>query len=391
MTTRPLRVAVDARCLNTAHLRGMGKSLFELVRRTSADGAVEWHLFGDRPDQPVHSPSPTARFSVFETRGYRFHAWEQLGLPLKIWRAGRPRVDVLHAPATAAPWWQPVPTAVTIHDTIPWMPTNPPVLKGFYRDHLLPGAYRRARAIITISECSRRDIVSLWPHLEDKMHVVPPGVDERYLGSTMEAESAVIGGRAVGGPYLLYFGGSDPRKRLDWALEVWRAVAATGVSLVVCGLEAALHDHVRRSIPPELSDRLILAPFVPESEMPQLYMRAAAVLYPSLYEGFGLPAVEAQAVGTPVFFSDVGSLSELKGPAAHVVPVDDMRGWVTAVSAVVTARRDDPHPNDAARRWARQFSWDAYTQRTLAVYRAICRTGPKEARSPGRTFDEVAP
>jgi glycosyltransferase involved in cell wall biosynthesis len=120
-------------------------------------------------------------------------------------------------------------------------------------------------------------------------------------------------------------------------------------------------------------------------------MRAAAVLYPSLYEGFGLPALEAQAVGTPVFFSDVGSLSELKGPAAHVVPVDDMRGWVTAVSAAVTVRRDDPHPNDAARRWARQFSWDAYAQRTLAVYRAICRTGRKEARSPGRALDEVSP
>jgi glycosyltransferase involved in cell wall biosynthesis len=391
MTERPLRVAVDARCLNTQHLRGMGKSLFELVRRTSAAGAVEWHLFGDRPDLPVHSPSPSVPFSLFETTGYRFHAWEQFGLPFKIWRMGRPDVDMLHAPGTVMPWWQPVPAAVTIHDTIPWTRTNPARTKGVYWDHLLPDAYRRARAIITISECSRRDIIALWPHLEPRMHVVPPGVDERYLSAAMESGATIIGGQAVTEPYLLYFGGRDPRKRLDWAIDVWQAVAATGVSLIACGLEPDIHDRVRQSIPQNLRDRLILAPFVDEASMPQLYMRAAAVLYPSLYEGFGLPVVESQAVGTPVLFSDVGSLSELKGPGAHVLPLHDMRAWVTAVSAAVNARRDGHHPNEAARRWARQFSWDVYTQRTLAVYRAICQPGRKEARIPKRTLRRIAP
>jgi glycosyltransferase involved in cell wall biosynthesis len=391
MTERPLRVAVDARCLNTDHLRGMGKSVFELVRRSSAVGAVEWHLFGDRPDQPIHSPSSSVHVSLFETRGYRVHMWEQLGLPFKIWRIGRAAVDMLHAPATVMPWWQPVPTAVTIHDTIPWMRTNPARPQGFYRDRLLPGAYRRASAIITISECSRRDIISLWPHLEPKTHVVPPGVDERYLAAARESGHTMIGERAVTEPYLLYFGGSDPRKRLDWALDVWRGVASTGVSLIVCGLEPAVHDGVRQSIPRNLLDRLFLAPFVDESSMPQLYMRAAAVLYPSLYEGFGLPVIESHAVGTPVLFSDVGSLSELKGPAAHVLPVDDMRMWVTAASAIVKARRDGSHSNDAARLWARQFSWDVYTQRTLAVYRTICRIGHKDVRLPKRTLDGVAP
>src|SRR6185503_10655642 len=182
MTGRPLHVAVDARCLNSAHLRGMGKSLFELVRRTSASGALRWHLFADRPDLPFHVPSPAADVSVFETRGYRFHTWEQIAFPLKAWRV---RPDVLHAPATFAPWWQPVPTAVTIHDTIPWMEGDSARPADFYRDRVLPGAYARAKAIVTISECSRRDIVSRWPHLEPKMHIVPPGVDERYLDATV--------------------------------------------------------------------------------------------------------------------------------------------------------------------------------------------------------------
>ena len=125
--------------------------------------------------------------------------------------------------------------------------------------------------------------------------------------------------------------------------------------------------------------------------MPQFYMRAAAVLYPSLYEGFGLPAVESQAVGTPVLFSDVGSLSELKGPGAHVLPVDDMRAWIETASALVHARTGAYRPDEAARRWARQFSWEVYAQRTLAVYHAIGRSGRTDVRVPKRTLDQVAP
>jgi glycosyltransferase involved in cell wall biosynthesis len=387
MVDRPLRVAVDARCLNTSHVRGMGKSLFELVRRTSAAGTVRWHLFGDRPDRPVLSPAPGTEFSAFDMPGYRFHLWEQLGFPLK---ARRVHADVVHAPATVMPWWQPAPTVVTIHDVIPWTGRDPALGEGFYRDRLLPAAYARASAVLTISETSRRDIASQWPRLEPKMHVVPPGVDERYLCSAASAAPIVVNNRTIDGPYLLYFGGGDPRKRLEWALNVWRNVTPQNVSLLVCGLETSSHDRVRQSVPPELRERLIIAPFVPEAAMPQLYMRAAAVLYPTLYEGFGLPAVEAQAVGTPVLFSDVGSLSELKGPAAHVLPVEDMGAWIAMASALVRERGDAPRPNDAARFWARQFSWDVYAQRTVAVYRAVAARGRKAAHESTPSLDRLA-
>jgi glycosyltransferase involved in cell wall biosynthesis len=391
MTQRPLRVVVDARCLNVAHLRGMGKSLYELVRRTAADGTIEWHLFGDRPDQSVHNPPGAVNFTLFDLPGYRFHTWEQIGLPLRAWRLRGDKPHLLHAPATVMPWWQPMPTVVTIHDTIPWMQSDAAFPSGFYRDRLLPAAYARASAIVTISECSRRDIVARWPLLEPKIHTVPLGVDQRYLDASANPAPIVIGARAVTEPYLLYFGGGDPRKRLDWALDVWRAVAPTGVSLIVCGLEPSSHDRVRQSVQHELVDRLFLAPFVHEAALPRLYQRAAAVLYPTLYEGFGLPAIEAQAVGTPVIFGDIGSLSELKGPAAHVVPLHDKAAWVTTVAALLQARRECPHPHEAARQWARQFSWDLYVERMLAVYRTVSRTGPYPVRLPKRTLDRVAP
>jgi glycosyltransferase involved in cell wall biosynthesis len=369
MSERPLRVAVDARCLNVAHLRGMGKSLYEFISRTSASGAIEWHLFADRPDQPMHVPDESCNVSVFETRGYRFAAWEQYSLPAA---ASRLAADVLHAPATTAPWWQPVPTVITVHDTIAWQsPDDPHLRPGFYRDRLLPAAYHRASAVMTVSDTSRRDILARWPALKPKLHVISPGVDERYLEAVPDRRPIVLGGQAVSEPYLLYLGGSDPRKRLMWALQAWWNGAGSRASMVVCGLEPAAHAQVRSAVPREMQERLILAPFVSEDDMPRLYMRAAAVLYPSLYEGFGMPVIEAQAVGTRVLFSDVGSLGELKGPGAVVLPVDDLQAWVRTIDLVLKSRATSFGPDRIARAWARQYSWDAYTDRTLAVYHSV--------------------
>jgi glycosyltransferase involved in cell wall biosynthesis len=247
--------------------------------------------------------------------------------------------------------------------------------RGFYRDRVLPAAYHRAGAIITVSNTSRRDILARWPALQTKLHVISPGVDNRYLEAEADARPITIGDRVVSEPYLLYVGGADPRKRLMWALQSWWAGAASHASMVVCGLESSAHAQVRHSVPRELQERLFLAPFVSEDEMPRLYMRAAAVLYPSLYEGFGMPVVEAQAVGTRVLFSDVGSLSELKGPGAVVLPVDDLEAWVRAVQLLVDARSTSG-PDRIARAWAGQYSWDAYTDRTLKVYHSLAARAP---------------
>lgn len=372
MLERPLRVALDARCLNVDHLRGMGKSIYEFMQRTAASGAIEWHLLSNRPDLPMHVPSQSCKVSVFETRGYRFNTWEQYSLPAA---AAKLNADVLHAPATTAPWWQPVPTVVTVHDAIPWQGNDAAWPAGFHRDRLLPSAYHRAAAVITVSDTSRRDILARWPALKPKLHVVSPGVDERYLEAMPDHRPITIGGRVVGEPYLLYLGGSDPRKRLMWALQAWWNGNNSQASLVVCGLEASAHAQILASVPRHLHSRLYLAPFVSEEEMPRLYMRATAVLYPSLYEGFGMPVVEAQAVGTRVLFSDVGSLSELKGPGAVVLPVDDLDAWVRMIDVILQARTSTYGPDRIARAWARHYSWDSYTNRTLDVYASVAETG----------------
>jgi glycosyltransferase involved in cell wall biosynthesis len=368
MSDRPLRIALDARTLNTEHVRGIGKMLYELVRRTASTGAIEWHLLADRPDRPIHAPDPACRVEVWETRGYRFHSWEQWSLPRA---AERIEADLLHAPGTSAPWWQPVPTVATVHDTIPWQKRDGADTFDPYRDWLLPATYHRAAAIITISQNSRKDILARWPKLKPKLHVVSLGVDERYLEAEPDHAPIVIGDRVVTQPYLLYLGGADPRKRVMWALQAWWKGAADRTLLVICGLEPSAHADVRRGVPRELQDKVIIAPFMDEADMPRLYMRAAAVLYPSLYEGFGLPVVEAQAVGTPVLFSAVGSLGELNGPGAIMLPVDDLPAWARTVATLLDSRRVGAGPDRIARAWAQQYSWEAFVERTLAVYDSV--------------------
>ena len=366
-----LSVALDARALNTPHLRGMGKYAWNIVDRLSRDDRVHWILFGDRPEIPFHAPDTAfADIRQFELRGYRLHSWEQLGLP---WHTARVKVDVLHCPATRVPWWQPAPTVVTIHDVMPWLGDEPSWPRGWYRDSLIPYAWRRTHAIITDSDNSKTDIVRIFPNLENKLRVIPLGVDDAYLTVPPGPVPAALRDAGVHTPYLLYIGGPIERKRAGWAIKVFECLADPALRLVLCGFDCTAADEFLRSISPVLRARLQFLPFVAEADMPRLLQDAIAILYPTRYEGFGLPIVEAHAVGTPVLFSPVSSLTELIGPAAEVLPVDDLNAWVDTVQRLVAQRRECPAPHQASRQWARQFSWDVCAARHLEVYRAVAK------------------
>jgi glycosyltransferase involved in cell wall biosynthesis len=263
-----------------------------------------------------------------------------------------------------------VPTVVTIHDTIPWTGDEPDWPGGLYRDRLLPAAFHKCAALITDSECSRRDILRLWPTLEDKLRVIPLGVAEHYLQVGVRPVGPALEAQGVRCPYLLYLGGSVARKRLDWALRVVGGLEDRAVRLVTCGVEKSSWDAVRAAVSPDLRARLCLLSFVPEDDMPALYQNAAAILYPTTYEGFGLPVVEAQALGSPVLFSAVGSLAELEGPGSVVLPLEDLGGWVASCARLVRERGQAPRPDERARNWARAYSWDRVAAHLLDVYRA---------------------
>ena len=371
MSHQPLKVGLVATCLNCEHIRGMGKYLYELTAQSRADAHLQWVAMGnDRRFGMTLPPDLAAEADVFEQRGDRFHLWEQWGLPRRAKHHG---LDLLHCTENTLPLWQPVPTVVTVHDTLPWeAPTEP-----FYWNNLLPLAMRRCAHVVTISDCSRDDILARWPWLADKLTVIPHGIDARFFDARTPAGHAGLNAALGASPYAVYMGGPMQRKRFDWALEVMQAQADPALKLVACGFGAVARAQSQAEVPAALADRVVFAEFLSDEELIALYKGARAVLYPTLYEGFGFPAVEAQAAGVPVIFSPLGSLKELIGPLASVVPAPDLQAWAQALN-VAQALSPEARQNLAvqARAWAQRFQWSASYERHLEVYQRIARRTP---------------
>ena len=368
-----LRVGLDARCLNTGFIRGMGEYVAAVTGHIQETGVADWVFYGARPDLPFHRPDGCAQAKVAlkDVPGDRFKTWEQFALPFQAWRDRR---QVLHCTATTVPLWQPIPTVVTIHDTIPW-DTGEFIAAGRYRDWLLPRAYRRCAAVITISQHSRDDIVRLWPDLAPKIHVIPHGVGDGFLRQQPGPLPESVRGLGIEAPYLLYLGGTTPRKRLDWTIDLFRSLDRPGISLVICGVPQAAHAECRARVPAEIRDRVIFTPFLAAEDMPGLNQNALAVLYPTLYEGFGFPALNAQAVGTPVLVSNVSSLRELVGPTSIALDPADTAGWRAACEVAITHRLENPAPDLASRAWARHFDWRRSAASHAEVYRIAAAIG----------------
>lgn len=365
-----MKIGLVARCLNTAHVRGMGKYVYELMRNSSEE--MHWHLFADDPRHPLlHPPGPRFTPDIFEFRGDRFRLWEQVGLPQ---RARGLDLSLLHCTEGALPLWQPLPTIVTLHDTLAFEERPDTAGERLYWDHVVPAALRRAAHVITISESSRRDILKRWPELEPRLTVIYHGIEEAYFAPPSVALPAKLQHGLGGSAYAVYLGGPMKRKRFDWALQVLAAQPDRQLKLVACGFGASAREAARAALPRELQERVLFAEFLSDAELQAVYAGARAVLYPTLYEGFGFPAIEAQAAGVPVIFSPLGSLAELVGPLATVVPAEDLAAWAAALQQ---ATMMPPEVRSArateARTWAQGFQWAESWRRHLDVYRQVAR------------------
>lgn len=367
LSSAPLHVGLVARSVNLHHVRGTGRYVQELLRPSAADDSLRWTALGHDPGQPLQLPPGTrAHREVFAFRGDRLELWEQLGLPLRLKRLG---VQVLHAADNTAPWWQPVPTVVTIHDTVPWAETTRDGLQHRYLHHLQPRAFARCAAVITISEHSRRDILARWPHLAPRLVVIPHGIAPDFFEPASNPRPSSVVPGVGDSPYLMYVGGGQPKKRFGWALQLLQTCGRPDLHLVACGFSAEAARAA--AVPGDLAGRVHFAPFIQDAELVALYRGAQATLYPTLYEGFGFPAVESQAAGTPVIFSPVSSLAELVGPLAWTPDLHDEVAWRQALADTLALGPEARAQRAAqARRWAARFSWSESLRRHREVYQA---------------------
>lgn len=287
--------------------------------------------------------------------------------------------DIAHVPYWAPPLRPIVPTVVTVHDLIPLL------LPDYRRDirvraytTLVARATPYAAAVLADSEHTAADIRSHLDVDPARVHVVPLGVAMPEDRAGLDARAADLRTRRrLPARFGLYLGGFDARKNLLTLLRAWRDVyAGTRTPLVIAGRLPAAGDDLFRH-PSELARQaglaeeayILLGP-VGEGEKWALYRAAAVFAFPSRYEGFGLPPLEAMAVGTPVVAADASSLPEVVGDAGLLVAPEDVAGWASAIRGIVGDSGKAAALAEAGRSRAAGFTW----QRTAAMTREVYST-----------------
>ena len=380
-----MRVGLNALFL-ARPLTGSGRYVRHLVEELARLGrGHEYLLFGPAGAQPAELAWRSVRTPFDSWSEILAKVWfEQVGFPRACRRAG---VDVAHYPYFAAPLAGLRPVIVTAHDLIPMLF---PQYRGSARVRLytalVAASARRASLVITDSAASRDDVVRRLGVPEERVRVIYLAADERFRPA---ADPAAVDAarRRYGLPdeYLLYLGGLDYRKNVPRLLQAYALAHREGLALplVVAGSlprPSALFPDLRGEVERlGLSSSVVFCGPGADEDTPLLFQAATAFVYPSLYEGFGLPPLEAMACGTPVVCANSSSLPEVVGDAALTVDPTDVTGLAAALRTIArdAGLREDLRGRGLAR--AAQFSWRRTAEETLAAYEEASQ---RFARSP---------
>lgn len=286
--------------------------------------------------------------------------------------------DVAHVQYTV-PTRLEMPVVTTVHDiSFRLMPRLFPLKHRLLLNLTVPPSMRRAARVITVSESSRRDILRVYRLPAEKVVAIPNAADEwlQPMART-EAEALLRQHYAVETPFVLMVGVLQPRKNLPLAVQAFAQAVLPGKlphRLVVVGkpgwgMQALQQAMVRWGV----SERTLLTGYVPDEHLPAFYSAAEALMYPSLYEGFGLPPLEAMQCGCPVLVSDIPVMHEVVGEAGMLLAPQDPVVWAQALHTVLTNDWVRQQMRERGFRQAARFSWEETARRTLAVYEAVQR------------------
>jgi len=367
-----MRVAIDARKLHDFGIGTYTRNLLQHLARIDRDS--EYVLLCHQPDlgiavqlgknfRTVLEPSPS------------YSIREQIHVP---WVLLRERPDVFHAPHYVLPPATLCRSLVTIHDCIHLMfPQYLPNRVAYaYARASMWSAARRAHRILTVSEASKRDILHFFNVRPDKIVVVYNAIDERFrVAPSDEAVARVRERYQLDHGFVLYAGNIKPHKNLVRLIEAFDGLRRRGfddLTLLIIGDEISRLPSLRRAVHShKLHKHVRFLGFLPGDTLAILYRLAAVFVFPSLYEGFGLPPLEAMASGTPVVTSNVSSLPEVTGGAAVLVDPYDVESIVDGIARVLSNPKlsEELRAKGIAR--AREFSWERSVARTREIYQEV--------------------
>jgi glycosyltransferase involved in cell wall biosynthesis len=381
-----VRVAIDAHLLSDQQsYRSAGVSNYsaELLRSLGV-------LASEARVQPGSAPIELTAYlhaASFTTPGIRIVnsrlplespvariAWEQSIFPLHL---RRQRASLVHGLVNVLPLAAPCPGVVTVHDlAFVRAPGTMRPVKRIYLTMLCRASVRRAAHVIAVSRQTAIDVQHFFGTPPCRITVVHNGVAARFTPRRAEEQAIFRQQRGLPARYLLYLGTLEPRKNLEQLVRAfarWRAateVATHDVKLVLAGARGWYYAEIFRTVEElGLADQVIFPGFVPGDELPEWYAAAMAFVYPSLFEGFGLPVLEAMACGTPVVCSRAPGVSEVAGDAALTFPPHD--GMALAAALELVTGQPTVRQELAARGLAQAacFTWRRSAEATLAIYR----------------------
>jgi glycosyltransferase involved in cell wall biosynthesis len=370
-----VRFGIDS---HSAEREGEGNTTYTrhlIAALLAAGGDDDVALFAGNPAHPFYRSLPSRHGSpvvrVPQARGIARLGWALARA------ASRARIDVLHV-QYVAPLWYRGPLVVTVHDLgYLHVPESFPLGLRVALRTLVPPSIKRAALIVAVSEFTRRDIVARYRIPPEKVVVTPEGADARFRPRSTEETVSVLARYGLQPGFVFSLGRLNRRKNLERLLQAYARLRRDGlvdVPLVIGGKpDYGLEETLRRARSSGASSGVRFAGLISDEDLPVFYSGAACFVYPSLFEGFGLPALEAMACGTPVIASDRTAIPEVVGDAALSVNPESVDALAEAMRRVLT---DRDLAMDLSRRGlarSRQFTWAEAARLTREAYREAAR------------------
>ncbi|HEV3141710.1 MAG TPA: glycosyltransferase family 1 protein [Vicinamibacterales bacterium] len=376
-----MRIGIDARKL---HDFGIGTYIRNLLRQLARLDHESEFVVLCRPEDREALVPLGENFRPLPETSRNYSIGEQVSIPLAL---RREKVTLFHAPHYVLPPLVGCRSVVTIHDCIHLMFPQylPSRFALTYARASIRMAARRATRVMTVSESSKRDILRFVDVPADKIDVIYNAFDERFGVEPREEDVVRVRERyQLHDEFVLYAGNVKPHKNLERLITAFHLVRQRGLDhlkLVLIGDDISRYAALRRAVHRyQLHQYVRFLGYLPEETLAVMYRLSGVFVFPSLYEGFGLPPLEAMASGTPVVTSNVSSLPEVAGDAAMLVDPYDPEALADAMVRVLT---DETLRKDLRRRGlerARQFSWEQSVRRVREIYGEVAGNASLKSR-----------
>lgn len=364
---------------------GIGRYVRELIAALAAhDPQTPYRLFVAGARRRCLPPEPGPNFTWFPTRItplWFARLWHRLQLPLPV-ETFTGRVALFHATDfTLPPTLNRTRTLLTVHDLsfVRTPETASPVLKA-YLDQVVPRSVRRAAHVLADSQATKDDLVELYGTPPDKITVLLSGIQADFGRVTDEVARKAVRQRynIPEQPYLVSVGTVQPRKNYARLVAALAALgpAFADVHLVIAGGRGWLDSPIFQAVADYgLAERVHFTGFVRDEDLPALYSAATCLAFPSLYEGFGFPVLEAMACGTPVLTSNISSLPEVAGDAALLVDPYDVEAMAEALRRLLTDETLRASLVRQGYEQVRRFTWARAAEQLSGIYRSMLEGG----------------